>query len=154
MSLYSGSVDMYVGLANKKADKLSGEIVDLDRFVQYVVSSFFSTAEHSYAELAKTVFEGDYPKTLDAYIEKLVESNDWIKDPKLEVKDLKFDFIEIQPTKDSKDIINGILKKMVSTGNTIAALCDKLNLSKLGIEQSTIDQIPEFFKTGIDYEWN
>ena len=154
MSLYSGSVDMYVGLANKKADKLSGEIVDLDRIVQYVVSAFFSTAEHSYSELAEKAFDGVYPTTLDAYIEKLVEKNEWIKDPKQEAKKLDIELgITLKADANNKDIINGILGKMVSTGNTIAVLCNKLNLTKLGIEQSTIDQIPDFFKTGIDYEW-
>ena len=154
MSLYSGSVDMYVGLANKKADKLSGEIVDLDRIVQYVVSAFFSTAEHSYSELAEKAFDGVYPTTLDAYIEKLVEKNEWIKDSKQEAKKLDIELgITLIADANNKDIINGILGKMVSTGNTIAVLCNKLNLTKLGIEQSTIDQIPDFFRTGIDYEW-
>lgn len=155
MSLYSGSVDMYVGFANNSTSKLSGEIVDLDRVVQYVVSAFFSTAEHSYEELAAEVFDGDnYPESLKEFIDKLVENNKWIKDPKLEVEDLKFDFVKTQSNKDSKDIINGILKKMESTGYTLKALCMELKLDKLGIEENKIKQIPDFFRIGIDYEWN
>lgn len=156
MSLYSGSVDMYVGLANKKADKLSGEIVDLDRVVQYVVSAFFSTAEHSYEELAAEVFAGDdYPKTLDDYIKAVVKANPWIEKGELDATEFKdIDGIVYNTGNDSKAVINKVLKKMESTGYTLRALSKELKLSKLGIEESKIEHIPDFFKTGIDYEWN
>lgn len=153
MSLYSGATDFYVGLNGKYG--LSGQVADIDRILQYTISSLFSKAEYLYSEKAADVFEKGYPKTLAELIDKVVEKNKWIADSTIE--DTKFDDdfgVTYKENKDYKSLVNEILKDMVSTGNTIKTLCETVKLDSFGDDiKNKIEQIPDFFNEGLDYEW-
>lgn len=154
MSLYSGATDLYVGLNG--VDNLSGKVADIDRIIQYTLSSVFSKAEYIYSEKASEVFEGDeYPKTLSALIDLVVKKNPWIKDSTIEKTEFNDDFgLKYQPNKDYKSLVNDILKEMVSTGNTIKTLCQTVKLDSFGDDiKDKINKIPDFFNTGLDYDW-
>lgn len=149
MSLYSSSVDMYVSLVPTTGEgenavkDLSGEVADLNRVVQYFASSFFSTAEYKYKDIAGKVFENP-PESLAAYIDAVVEKNPWIADKNEAVKEFVDIDVEYKdsPNTDYKAIVNDILKEMKSTGTTLEFICKKFNLP-VG------DELLKFFNKGI-----
>ncbi len=149
MSLYSGATDLYIGLNGD--DRLSGQVADVDRILQYAISALFSKAEYIYSEKAKEVFDGEYPSTLAAFIDNVVEKNPWIADSEIEVTDFNDELgFKYKEDKDYKSLVNEILKELVSTGNTIKLLCSFVELDNI---KTKINQIPDFLNTGLDYEW-
>ena len=154
MSLYSGATDIYVGLNGQYG--LSGQVADIDRIIQYILSSFFSKAEYLYGDLAAKYFDGDdYPKSLSKFVDLVVEKNPWIADSSLDAKEFNTEFgIKYKDDADYKSLINGIMKDMVSSGNTIKNLLLAVKLDSFSTDiESKINQIPDFLNEGIDYEW-
>ncbi len=153
MSLYSGAFDIYAGLSD--SENLSGQVADIDRIVQYALSTLFAQAEYEYSKVASEVFKGNYPQTLVELIKLTVANNEWIENSDITATQFDDSFVEFNDDCDFKDLAYKILPSMVSSGNTIVKLADKIDLTSFGLETKKIRNLPIYLADPKDdFDWN
>jgi len=153
MSLYSGAFDIYAGLSDSK--KLSGQVADIDRIIQYALSTLFAQAEYEYSKVASEVFKGNYPQKLADLIKLTVANNGWIENSDIIATQFDDSFVEFNDDCDFKDLAYKILPSMVSSGNTIVKLADKIDLTSFGLETKKIRNLPNYLaEPKDDFDWD